>query len=185
MVDKYLSRILMHYKVFSWGNTNISQYHSTRVDLCSNKILVGLCFPLNRVTSCYRHGAPNHKQLHFCSIALSANIKEYIKIRIIGTYGREPISELSISVTTWWRHQMETFFALLAICAGNSPVTGEFPSQRPATRSFDVFFDLRLNKQLSKQSWGWWFETLSRPLWRHYNGVSAMRIAFRNYDVIM
>ena len=38
---------------------------------------------------------------------------------------------------------METFSALLAICAGNSPVTGEFPTQRPVTRSFDVFFDLR------------------------------------------
>ena len=45
---------------------------------------------------------------------------------------------------TWWRHQMETFSALLAICAGNSPVPGEFPAQRPVTRSFDVFFDLRL-----------------------------------------
>ena len=53
---------------------------------------------------------------------------------------------------TWWRHQMETFSALLAICAGNSPVSGEFPTQRPVTRSFDVIFDLRLNKQLSKQS---------------------------------
>ena len=42
---------------------------------------------------------------------------------------------------------METFSALLAICAGNSPVTGEFPSQRPVTWSFDVFFDLRLNKR--------------------------------------
>ena len=42
----------------------------------------------------------------------------------------------------WWRHQMETFSALLAICAGNSPVPGEFPAQRPVTRSFDVFFDL-------------------------------------------
>ena len=42
-----------------------------------------------------------------------------------------------------WRHQMETFSALLALCAGNSPVTGEFPSQRPVTHSFDVFFDLR------------------------------------------
>ena len=39
---------------------------------------------------------------------------------------------------TWWRHQMETFSALLAICAGNSPVTGEFPAQRPVTRSFDI-----------------------------------------------
>ena len=45
---------------------------------------------------------------------------------------------------SWWRHQMETFSALLAICAGNSPATGEFPAQRPVTRSFDVFFDLRL-----------------------------------------
>ena len=69
----------------------------------------------------------------------------------------------------WWRHQMETFSALLAICAGNSPVSGEFPAQRPVTRSFDVFFDLRLNKRLNKQSSGWWFETLSRPLWRHSN----------------
>ena len=51
-----------------------------------------------------------------------------------------------------WRHQMETFFALLALCEGNSPVTGEFPSQRPVTRSFAVFFDLRLNKRLNKQS---------------------------------
>ena len=63
----------------------------------------------------------------------------------------------------WWRQQIETFPALLAICAGNSPVPGEFPAQRPVTQSFDVFFDLRLNKRLSKQSWGWWFETLSRP----------------------
>ena len=64
---------------------------------------------------------------------------------------------------------METFSALLAICAGNSPVPGKFPAQRAVTRSVDVFFDLRLNKRLSKQSWGWWFETLSRQLWRHCN----------------
>ena len=46
---------------------------------------------------------------------------------------------------------MKTFAALLAFCAGNSPVPGEFPAQRPVTRGFDVFFDLRLNKPLSKQ----------------------------------
>ena len=51
---------------------------------------------------------------------------------------------------SWRRHQMETFPALLAICAGNSPVTGEFAAQRPVTQSFDVFFDLRLAKRLSK-----------------------------------
>ena len=67
--------------------------------------------------------------------------------------------DVSLVFYTWWRHQMEPFSALLALCAGNLPVTGEFPSQRPVTRSFDVFFDLRLFKRPSKQSWGWWFET--------------------------
>ena len=50
---------------------------------------------------------------------------------------------LWIHFYSWWRHQMEAFSALLAICAGNSPVPGEFPTQRPVTRSFDVYFDLR------------------------------------------
>ena len=45
------------------------------------------------------------------------------------------------------------------------------PRKRPVTRSFDIFFDLRLNKRLSKQSWCWWFETLLCPLWRQRNGT--------------
>ena len=45
------------------------------------------------------------------------------------------------NLLAWWRHQMEPISALLALCAGNSPVTGEFPAQRPVTRSFDVFFN--------------------------------------------
>ena len=72
---------------------------------------------------------------------------------------------------TWWRHQMETFSGLLAFCAGNSSVTGEFPTQKPVTRSFDVFFDLRLNNRFRKQSWGWWFEMTLCPLWRHCNDL--------------
>ena len=81
---------------------------------------------------------------------------------------------------TWWRHQMETLSALLAICAGNSPVPGEFPTQRPVTRSFDVYFDLRPNKRLSKQSWGWWFVTQSRPLWRHRNDLECVNETYVN-----
>ena len=73
-------------------------------------------------------------------------------------------------IGAWWCHQMQTFSSLLAICAGNSPVTGYFPAQRPVTRSFEVFFDLCLNKWLSKQWWGWWFEMPLCPLWRHCNG---------------
>ena len=63
----------------------------------------------------------------------------------------------------------ETFSSPLALCSGNSPVSGEFPEQRPVTRNFYVFFDLCLNKQLSKQSWGLWFGMLWRSLWRHCN----------------
>ena len=69
---------------------------------------------------------------------------------------------------------MKTFSALLAICAGNSPVPGEFPTQRPVVRSFDVYFDLRPKKRFSKQSWGWWFETPSPPLWRHRNVLRVL-----------
>ena len=67
-------------------------------------------------------------------------------------------SHPSLSSNSWWRHQMETFCPLLVRCAGNS-----------VTRSFDVFFDLGLNKQLSKQSKHGWFETPSCSLWRHRN----------------
>ena len=62
---------------------------------------------------------------------------------------------------SWRHHQMGTFSSLLALCAGNSPVTVEFPAQRPVTWSFDVFFDLRLNKWISKQSRCRWFEIIT------------------------
>ena len=80
---------------------------------------------------------------------------------------------LAIWRVVLWCHQMETFSALLALCAGNSPVTGEFPSQRPVRLSFDVFFDLCLNKRLSKQSWDWRFEMPSRPLGRQCTGAKT------------
>ena len=64
-----------------------------------------------------------------------------------------------------WRHQIETFSALLA--------SGEFPTQRPVTRSFEVFLDLRLNKQLKKQWRRRWFLTPSRSLWCQCNHQST------------
>ena len=70
---------------------------------------------------------------------------------------------------SWRRYQMETFSTLLALCVGNSPVTGEFPAQRLVTWNFDVFFDLCLNKRFCKQSRRWWFETPLHSLWRHCN----------------
>ena len=75
------------------------------------------------------------------------------------------------SFVSWLRHQMETFSALLAFCEGNLPVTCGFPSQRPVTRNFDIFFNLRPNKWLRKQSRRRWFKTPSCSLWRHCNVV--------------
>ena len=57
-----------------------------------------------------------------------------------------------------------TIFRVTGPLCGEFTGPGEFPAQRPVTQSFDVFFDLRLNKQLSKQPWGWWFETPSLSL---------------------
>ena len=89
--------------------------------------------------------------------------------------------ESVILIKILWRHQMETVSAWQALCAGNSPVTGEFPSQRPVTLSCDAFFDLHLNKQLSKQSRRRWLETLSRSLWHHCNDFSMITIPWQLY----
>ena len=69
--------------------------------------------------------------------------------------------------------------ALLALCVGNSPFTGEFPSQRSVTRSFDVFFDLLLKKRLSKQSRRRWLKKPLCPLWRHCNECKHVSMSWR------
>ena len=83
----------------------------------------------------------------------------------------------TLAITHWGEkdsgHSMMTssngnIFRVTGPLRGNSPVAGEFPSQTPVTWSFYVFFGLRLNKRLRKQSRRWWFETPS--LWRHCNG---------------
>ena len=112
--------------------------------------------------------------LEIVDLSRSGRLKLGCVVHMVITYQcPNPKSGLT---NPWWRHQMEIFSALLAICAWNSPVTGEFTAQRPVTRSFDVVFDLRLNKRLSKQWWGWWFETPSCPLWRHRNALSVKEV---------
>ena len=74
---------------------------------------------------------------------------------------------------------METFSALLALCARNSLVTGEFPSQRPVVRSFDAFFDLRLNKRLSEQSNRRWFGTQCA-----HDDVTVMDLVTRAHKIL-
>ena len=95
---------------------------------------------------------------------------------------REVASSSRIINLIWWHHEMETFSALLALCEGKPPVTGWFPPQRSVTRSFDVCFDLRLNKRLSKQSTARCFDTPSCSLWRHcyeFSLISKWRCFFK------
>ena len=137
--------------------------HGTRIwPRCSNCLCSSLYF--NSGAFCFQS----------CDLAISVSLclmGQYT----ISTPGEKRQHDIMASRrgTAWWRHQMETFSALLALCAGNSPVTGEFPEQRPVTLSIDIFFVLHLNKRLSKQSWGWWFETPSCPLWCHCNEMAA------------
>ena len=74
---------------------------------------------------------------------------------------------------SWWRHQMETFSALLAICAGNSPVPENSPHKGQWRGALMFSLICAWIKRLSKQTWGWWLETPSLPLWRHSNVLSA------------
>ena len=87
---------------------------------------------------------------------------------------------ISLLSFTWWRHQIKTFSALLAFRAGNSLVTDEFSSQSPVTQSVNVFFDLHLNKSLSKQSRRRWFQTLSRSLCH----CDESEVTLQNIDTI-
>ena len=107
---------------------------------------------------------------HLNSLASLLFVQQLSKVNNAGSLWGESSPDVP-----WWRHQIGTFSALLALCAGNSPVSGEVPIQRPVARSFDVFFDLRLNKCLSKHSRRRWFETPSCSLSRHCNAESIRK----------
>ena len=77
----------------------------------------------------------------------------------------------SSNTMLWWRHQMEAFSALLTLCVGNPSLTRGFPSKRSVTQSFDVFFGMRLNKRLNKQTRCRWFETPWHSLCCHCNAI--------------
>ena len=110
---------------------------------------------------CSQHVTGNRSRQNQSQSAIMTNIRS-CQLTASRSHSRKTSSNGNISRVT-------------GLCAGNSPVTVEFPSQRQVTRSFDVFFDLRQNKRLSKQSWGCWFETPSRSLWRQCNVPAQQR----------
>ena len=97
-----------------------------------------------------------------CKYSMQTNVEKFMSITRPGIVSNH-------DDVIKWKHIPRNW----PLC-GEFTGPGEFPTQRPVTRSFDVFFDLRLNKRLSKQPWGWWFETPAWSLWRHRNVVSIM-----------
>ena len=75
-----------------------------------------------------------------------------------------------VFLMAWWCHQMETFSVLLALCVGIRRSSVKCPHKCKWRGALMFSLICALNKRLSKQSWVWWFETLSRWLWRHCNG---------------
>ena len=142
------------------------------------------CIGFHDIVKVFRKLCPHRLSqniLHDHDEASHANSYIFWYITMLLCALKMQICQQLISEMTWWRHLMETFYALLAICAGNSPVSGEFPAQRPVTHSFEVFFRLRLNKRLIEQSLDWWFETPPRSLWRQCNDVLC-RIIFQGFN---
>ena len=114
---------------------------------------------------CHRWRCYSSAHRHWC-IRERERVHQYYQGRCLVTFPPQTLSGNNMMTSS-----NENIFALLAICARNSPV----PTQRPVTHSFDVNFDLRPNKRLSKQSWGWWFETPSCSLWRHRNELHLFK----------
>ena len=130
------------------------------------------------VTSAERHGAPIHRQLD-CLINNLENQSSTFELRYIHWW-----SDAIYMMTSSNRN----IFRVTGPLCGEFTGPGEFTTQRPVTRSFDVFFDLRLNKRLSKQPWGWWFERLSSSLWRHCNahlGLGPLLLTWIHFNPSM
>ena len=118
----------------------------------------------------------------------SSHVVNTMAVDSLATDGARPSAAMMVTYSRGiFQSQHSAFFSMTTSTdgnifrvtgpsCGNSPVTGEFPSQRPVTRSFDVFSDLCLNKRLSKQSWSRWFETPSHSLWRQCNGSSTSNV---------
>ena len=142
----------------------------------SNRQIFNACWPSEDVWHrkigqlCFRYWLldclePSHSENQYCFILIGLIHRNLIQTAILLL--QKCISKRCLLNTNSYDvpFNRELFLALLA--------TGDFPSQRPMTRSFDVIFDLRMIKRLGKQSWGWWFETPSRSLWRHCNAYSV------------
>ena len=117
-------------------------------------------------TCVFEHVSAHNNMLLNCYIHLTLNS---FQASFIYCWLRYPLWNCYYMMTS----SNGNIFRVTGHLCGEFTGPGEFPTQRPVTRSFDVYFDLRPNKRLSKHSLGWWFETLSPPLWRHRNEMTV------------
>ena len=109
-----------------------------------------------------------------CTKQTSVVCQTKVPILILPKKNGFPSIHISPSFYDMMTSSNGNIFRVTGPLCGEFTGPGEFPTQRPVTRSFDVFFDLGLNKRLNKHSCGWWFETLSWSLWRHHNGYDPI-----------
>ena len=123
--------------VHSYSITHLNYWNMCRLG-CAIMLSATLLAPTRYETVSKHHAATN--------VTIITYIKEIVKY-----WGNWEIPRKirKYRSNSWWRHQLEIFSALQAFCAGNSPVTGEFPAQRPVTRSSHVFFWPHLNNCLA------------------------------------
>ena len=172
-----------HCRLFTGGQLEVDQH-------CSMKWFDAVMMP-----NPWRHMAsidPNMSKLVIDNIAAQGTSCYFIYLCLPQFFSSSRIFttlvcplRMKSNNLAWWRHQVERFSALLAICAGNSPVTGEFPAQMSVTRSLDVLLGLRPNKRFSKQWWCWWFEAPSCQLWRYCNGYSDTKVLQSLFGLLM
>ena len=124
----------------------------------------------------------SHKRVFYWEIGIDLPYRKKIKIEYL-MYTR--MIQITGNRASRWRQQMETVSALLAICEGNPPVTGGFPSQRASNTGFDDFFDVSLNKRLSKQTNRRWKETPGYSLWRHCNAWFALLDSHYTFGLVL
>ena len=142
-------------------------HNSLRADLCDMNLY------LFQIVSLRMEVTPT---VEICYLRWQWKTRTHLSNKILTADNLKTSMSQRWSGYAWWRQQLETISALLTLCVGNSPVIGEFLLQRPVTGSFDVSFDLRLNKRCSKHSWRRLFETPSRSLGRpcHCFGPSLL-----------
>ena len=106
--------------------------------------------------------------LEFCALSL---VTDLLQLLDISYWGIRKILTLSSFTDNDDVNKWKPFPRYWPFVRGIHRPPVNYPPKRPVTRSFDVYIGLRLNTRLSKQSWGWWFETSLRPLWRHCNAI--------------